>query len=35
MGNIGRRFIAIDGHEASFFHEMSPLLKKCTVISCQ
>ena len=25
VGNVGRRFIAIDGHEASLFHEKSPV----------
>jgi hypothetical protein len=27
MGYVGRRFIAIDGHEASFIHEKSPQFK--------
>ena len=27
VGDVGRRFIAVDGHEASLFHGWSPRLK--------
>ena len=34
VGDVGRRFIAVDGHEASLFHGLSPVIKRMKLAAC-